>query len=84
MINHEKSSLKLLPCGTKKSKILEMWPLEPDNYLRKLIHSIQIETNPHLTELAAKSRKRLTRREMEKLIDVLGTPKGYQNRFLND
>ncbi len=83
MIKNEKSSdLKLLPCGTRKSTIVEMYPREPEGYLRKLIHSIQIETNPHLTEIAAKSRKRLTRREMEKLIDVLGTPKGYENRFM--
>lgn len=82
MFNKEKSTLKLLPCGTRKSKISEMYPREPENYMRKLIHSIQVETNPHLSEEAAKNRKRITRREMEKLVDVLGTPKGYQNKFI--
>lgn len=82
MVNHENSSLKLLPCGTTKQKIVELYPREPEGYLRKLIQSIQIETNPHLSEAAARNRKRLSRRELEKLIDVLGTPKGYSGKFL--
>ena len=83
MIRNEKSSnLKLLPCGASKQKIAEMYPREPDAYLRKLIHSIQIETNPHLSEEAARNRKRLSRRELEKLIDVLGLPKGYSGNFI--
>lgn len=85
MIKNEKSSnLKFLPCGTRKSTIVEMYPREPEGYLRKLIHSIQVETNPHLSEKAAKNRKRVSRREMEKLIDVVGVPKGYQNKFMGD
>ncbi|QED37996.1 hypothetical protein FK178_09770 [Antarcticibacterium arcticum] len=83
MIKNEKSpTLKLLPCGARKSTIVEMYPREPEAYLRKLIHSIQIETNQHLSPLAAKNRKRLSRRELEKLIEVVGLPKGYCNNFI--
>ena len=83
MIKNEKpSTLKLLPCGARKSTIVEMYPREPESYLRKLMHSIQIETNPHLSEKAARNRKRLSRREMEKLVEVLGEPRGYQNKFI--
>lgn len=84
MINREKNpTQKLLPCGARKSQIVQMYPREPEGYLRKLIHSIQIETNPHLSVEAAKNRKRLSRRELEKLVDVLGVPKGYQNKFMD-
>lgn len=77
MINREKNpTQKLLPCGARKSQIVQMYPREPEGYLRKLIHSIQVETNPHLSIEAAKNRKRLSRREIEKLIDVVGLPKG--------
>ncbi len=84
MINREKNpTLKLLPCGARKSQIVQMYPREPEGYLRKLIHSIQVETNPHLSVEAAKNRKRLSRRELEKLVDVLGVPRGYQNKFMD-
>lgn len=82
MLSKEKSPLKLLPCGATKQRIAEMYPREPETYLRKLMQSIQIETNPHLNEADARNRKRLTRRELEKLIDVLGTPKGYSGEFM--
>lgn len=82
MLNKETSSLKLLPCGAFKSKIFQMWPREPEKYMKRLIHSIQIETNPHLSEKEAVHRKRLSRREIEKLVEVLGAPKGYhKNQF---
>ena len=81
MLNKETSSLKLLPCGATKQRIAELYPREPESYLRKLMQSIQVDTNPHLSKEAAKNRKRLTRRELEKLIHVLGLPKGYSNQY---
>ena len=85
MIKNEKfSTLKLLPCGARKSQIVQMYPREPEGYLRKLIHSIQVETNPHLSVNAAKNRKRISRRELEKLIDVLGLPKGYSSKYAEE
>jgi hypothetical protein len=79
--NQEKKVLKLLPCGATKAQIFEMYPYESDKYLRKLMQSIQVENNPHIPEEFAKKRQRLTRKELEKVIDVMGTPRGYENRY---
>ena len=81
--DQEKKELKLLPCGATKSQVFEMYPTESDKYLRTLMQSIQIENNPHIPESYAKKRQRLTRKELEKVIDVMGTPRGYENRFKN-
>ena len=45
------------------------------------MQSIQVENNPHIPEEFAKKRQRLTRKELEKVIDVMGTPRGYDNRY---
>ena len=77
----EKKTKKLLPCGSTKAKIFQMYPSESDKYLRNLIHSIQVENNPHLPEAKVKNRQRLSRKEVEQIVDVMGAPKGYENRF---
>lgn len=82
MFNSEHKELKKLPCGATKSQILQMYPRESDTYMRKLMQSIQIENNPQLPEKMIKNRKRLNRKEVKILIEVLGTPKGYQNTFI--
>ncbi len=79
--DQEKKSLKLLPCGATKAQVFEMYPYESDKYLRNLMQSIQIENNPQMIENSAKKRKRLTRKELEKVIDIMGTPRGYENKF---
>lgn len=80
MFNSEKI-LKNLPCGATKSQVLEMYPRESEAYLKKLMQSIQIENNPQLPETMIKNRKRLNRKEVEVLVDVLGIPRGYENKF---
>lgn len=75
------ASLKRLPCGATKKQIFEMFPMESETYLRKLMQTIQVENNPHLSPEAAKNRQRLTRKELEKVIDVTGVPRGYENKF---
>lgn len=73
--------LKKLPCGATKAQVFDMYPTESDSYLRKLMQGIQVENNPHLPEEKARNRQRLNRKELEKVIDVMGVPRGYENSF---
>lgn len=73
--------LKLLPHGATKSQIFAMYPTESDSYLRTLMQSIQIENNPHIPADKAKNRQRLSRKEFEMVIEVMGVPRGYENKF---
>ena len=77
----EKTTLKLLPCGAKKSLIFKMYPRESEKSLRELIQAIQIEVRTYLTPEKARLRQTLNRREIEKIIEHMGTPRGYQNKF---
>jgi len=81
MLN-EKTPLKLLPCGAKKQKVAEMYPQEPDDSLRKWIHSIQMNNNPHLTEKEVKRKKHLSRKDLKDLVEALDPPKGYSDKFM--
>ncbi len=77
----EKETLKLLPCGARKKKIFKWYPMEPEKNFRILIHAIQIESNPHLSAKGAKNRKHLSRKELKKIVDIIGPPEGYSENF---
>jgi len=77
----QNNELKLIPSGITKHQVCQMYPKESESYLRQLCQHIQIENNPHLPERVAKLRHKFSRKETEKLIEVLGTPSGYQNKF---
>jgi len=81
MLN-EKPPLKLLPCGAKKQKIAQMYAKVPDVTLRGWIHTIQIINNPHVSEKKIKNKKYLTRKDLEDLIDAVGLPSGYSDKFM--
>lgn len=80
MLN-ENPQLKLLPCGAKKQKVAEMYPREPDDTLRDWIHTIQMVNNPHLSEKKVKNKKHLSRKDLKDLVEALGPPKGYSDKF---
>ncbi len=77
----EKETLKPLPCGAKKQKIFKWYPMEPEKNFRKFIHSIQIESNPHLSVYSAIRRRHLNRKEIKKIVDLIGPPEGYSENF---
>jgi len=77
----QNNELKLIPCGISKQLVCQWYPNETEKFLRELCQGIQIKNNPHLSEEKASRRHNLNRNETILIIEVMGVPSGYQNKF---
>ena len=82
MLHDQKSKeLKPLPCGAFKRQVLKMYPKTPENIIKDTIHYSQVLCNPHLSEKKLRDKQWLSRRVLEKIIEIEGPPSGYEERF---
>ena len=72
---------KLLPAGASKSTIRDIYVGVSKAEVTRAMHIICVKHNPEVSITTSINKPDLTQKELELLVDRIGTPKGYLAEF---